>query len=262
MTANFKQKTIAVTRPTGQAKKLTALLQNTGASVTSFPLIEIAPLPELETVAQQFTTLAQQDWLIFISSNAVQHGMAAIKQSWKTAWPEKLKFAAIGPTTAETLREHGVNEVLIPASRFDSEALLSMPALQNMHNQHVMIVRGVGGRELLANTLTARGASVRFAECYQRINPQVSVDAVYDPSSKKVLCDAMVITSSEAMRNLLDLAEIDANNATEHWLQQVKLCVNLPRVAEPASALGLTTYIAGKPGDEAMLNCVTNALSR
>lgn len=261
MSSILQQKTIAVTRPIGQAKKLTAMLQDEGASMVSYPLITIAPLQDSEAVAQQFATLAQQHWLIFISSNAVEHGMAAIKTIWKNTWPENLKFAAIGPVTAQALAAHGVKEVLIPEARFDSEALLAMPALQNMQQQNVMIVRGVGGRELLATTLTQRGANVRFSECYQRVNPQENTARLYDAATQSTKCDAIVVTSSEAMRHLLDLAKIDANNAEAHWLQGIKLCVNLPRVAEAANSIGLTTYIAGKPGDEAMLNCVIDALS-
>lgn len=262
MTGVLQHKTVAVTRPAGQATKLTALLQTAGASTVSYPLIAIAPLPDRNLVAQKFSTLAQQDWLIFISSNAVHHGMAAIKAAGENALPTKLKYAAIGPVTAKSLADYGVNEVLIPESSFDSEALLAMPQMQDMHNQKVMIVRGIGGRELLANALSARGAKVTFAECYQRINPQTSTQALYDPATEMTQCDAMVVTSSEAMRHLLDLAQINHSNAEQHWLKQIKLCVNLPRVAEAANSLGLTTYIAGKPGDEAMLNCLRDALSR
>lgn len=259
MSAVLQDKTIAVTRPEGQATKLTALLQAAGADSLSFPLIAIAPLPDTQKVAQQFSALAQQNWLIFISSNAVQHGMAAIKQLYQTL-PANINYAAIGPVTAKALSDYGVNDVLIPESRFDSETLLAMPQLQDMQGQRVMIVRGVGGRELLANTLSARGAEVTFAECYQRVNPQTSTMALYDKATEMTQCDAMVITSSEAMRHLLDLAQINQNNAEQHWLKQIKLCVNLPRVAEAANSLGLTTYIAGKPGDEAMLNCLRDAL--
>ncbi len=260
MSAVLQHKTIAVTRPVGQATKLTTLLEAAGASIVSYPLIAIAPLVDRQAVVQQFNTLSQQDWLVFISSNAVYHGMAAIKLADENGLPAKLKYAAIGPVTAKSLAEYGVDEVLIPESRFDSEALLAMPQWQDMQGQQVMIVRGVGGRELLANTLSKRGAKVTFAECYQRINPQTSTVALYDPATEMTRCDAMVITSSEAMRHLLELAQINHSNAEQHWLKKIKLCVNLPRVAEPANSLGLTTYIAGKPGDEAMLNCLRDAL--
>lgn len=262
MASNLQGKTIAITRPAGQATKLNALLTAAGAKTLSYPLIAIAPLPDIEAVAQQFQSLDDTDWLVFISSNAVHHGMAAMQQVYPSALPSHLKYAAIGPVTADTLTEYGVDQVLIPESRFDSEALLAMPPLQNMQGQKVMIVRGVGGRELLANALTARGASVTFAECYQRINPQADALALYDPETKQTHCEAMVVTSSEAMRHLLDLTKINPSNAKQHWLKTIKLCVNLPRVAEPANALGLRTFIAGKPGDEAMLNCLTEALSK
>jgi uroporphyrinogen-III synthase len=123
--------------------------------------------------------------------------------------------------------------------------------MQDMQGKKVMIVRGVGGREVLADTLKSRGANVTFAECYQRINPQQNVDALTTAWSKQQL-QAIVVTSSEAMRHLLDLA------SNEKWLKQVTLCVNHARIAEQAIQLGLKVKIAEAPGDEAMLNILLN----
>lgn len=253
-------KTIAITRPTGQAKKLTNLLIAAGAKTLNFPLIAIEDLDDYALAEGQLAQLDQHDWLIFISSNAVNHAMPRIQALYPQGLPPSLQFAAIGPTTAQTLTDYGVGKVLIPEKRFDSESLLSMPELQRIAGQKIMIIRGVGGRELLAKTLEKRGATVSYVECYRRINPQTSSAALYDHNAETVQCDAVVVTSSEAMRHLLTLVEINESNAATHWLRQIKLCVNLPRVAEAANNLGLSTYIAGKPGDQAMLNCLSNAL--
>lgn len=257
----LQAKTIAITRPTGQATKLVALLSDAGASVVDFALIAIAPLDDYEKADAQFKQLDQVDRLIFISSNAVHNAMPRIQALWPKGLPAQLKFAAIGPVTAQTLAEYGIQSVLIPQDRFDSESLLAMPEMQVVSAQNIMIVRGIGGRELLAQTLSQRGATVNFAECYQRINPQTNCDAIYDAQTQQPLCEAIIVTSSEAMRHLIEMAGITGQNSAQHWLKKVKVCVNLPRVAEPAINLGLSTYIAGKPGDEAMLNCLSNAFS-
>jgi uroporphyrinogen-III synthase len=105
----------------------------------------------------------------------------------------------------------------------------------------------------LAETLKKRGATVDFAESYQRVNPQKDLTVLEALLAKNHL-DAIVVTSSEAMRYLLDMA-----NGAE-WLQKVKLCVNHARIAEQAKTSGLNAFVAEASGDEAMLNCLAKAL--
>lgn len=234
---------IAVTRPPEQATKLTAAIHAAGGQVLSFPLLDIEGLPDLTAFQAAITPLDQFDWVMFISSNAVQHGMPWLVQA---GLPAGLKFAAIGPTTAASLQDFGVPEVLTPAERFDSESLLALPVLQQMQGQRVLIVRGVGGREVLADTLRQRGATVVFGECYRRVNPQASAQPLAEARMAGQL-DAIVITSTEALLFLLALAG-DAD-----WLKQVPLFVNHARIAEQAIASGLTAWSADMPGDAAML---------
>jgi uroporphyrinogen-III synthase len=238
---------IAVTRPPEQATKLNAAITAAGGAVISFPLLDIASLSDLTAFHAAVTPLSQFDWAIFISSNAVQYGMPLLQQA---SFAPTLKFAAIGPATASALRAFGVAEVLTPKDRFDSESLLALPELQQMQGQRVLIVRGVGGREVLADTLKQRGAEVVFGECYRRVNPQENA-AILSQAYAQGQLQAIIITSSEALRFLLDLA------GNSDWLKAVPLFVNHDRIAEQAVAYGLTVASAGQPGDEAMLQLLT-----
>ncbi|PPD11395.1 uroporphyrinogen-III synthase [Methylophilus sp.] len=251
MTLPLAGRTIAVTRPLEQATKLTAAIKAAGGSVISFPLLDIKGLESLDDFHAAVTPLSQFDWAVFISSNAVQHGMPLLQQA---GIPAQLKFAAIGPTTAASLQGFGIAEILTPLERFDSEALLALPALQQMQGQRVLIVRGVGGREVLAETLKQRGADVVFGECYRRVNPQSSAQVLaqaYDAGKLQ----GIVVTSSEALRFLLDLAQDAA------WLIATPLFVNHARIAELAKAAKLTVYCSGVSGDVAMLNLLQSELS-
>jgi uroporphyrinogen-III synthase len=235
---------VAITRPSAQATKLTQLIQKAGGHVISFPLIDIAPLDDYSQLETVISNIAAYDWILFISSNAVQNSLPRLPAQ---GIPSHLKFAAIGPTTAQTLNDFGIQNVLIPSgNRFDSESLLSLPEMLDMKGKKVMLVRGVGGRDVLSNVLTERGAQVTFAECYQRVNPQTSCDVLAQAFRNGEL-QALVITSSEAMRYLLSLA------GEAEWLKHVTLCVNHARVAEEAFKEGLIVKIANAPGDEAML---------
>jgi len=246
---------IAITRPDGQANKLAQLITAQGGRPVLFPLIAIAPLENYSAFEQQLTNLASYDWAIFISTNAVQNSMPRLLDELGGI-PANLRFAAIGPTTAAELAKFGVQNVLTPHNRFDSESLLALPEMQQADGQRFMIFRGVGGREVLAETLKARGAAVDFAECYRRVNPQNDAKLLATLWQNKQL-DAVVVTSSEAMRHLLDIAD----HGTAAWLREVTLCVNHARIAETPRSLGLKVAVAEGPGDEAMLQCLLTALA-
>lgn len=239
---------IAVTRPVDQAKKLNALISAQAGTPISFSLVEITELDDYSSFNQAIAPLATFDWAIFISSNAVQNAMPRVIKQFGGV-PKSLKFAAIGPATAQELAKFGVNFVLTPQNRFDSEALLALPEMQAVDGQRVMLFRGVGGRELLADSLKSRGAEVTFAESYQRTNPQANC-LVLEQLRQNQQLHAVVVTSSEAMRYLLQMA----GNAV--WLKHIAICVNHARVAEPALALGLQVKVADAPGDVAMLECL------
>ncbi len=245
---------IAITRPVDQAKKLSALITEAGGTPVLYPLIEITALDDYSQFDAVIQTAHEYDWAIFISSNAVQNGMPRLVN---VGLPAHLQFAAIGPVTASELKSFGVNQVLTPSSHiqdgdeskvlFDSESLLALPEMQAMQGKKVMIFRGIGGRDVLAETLKARGATVTFAECYQRINPQTSCDLLANLYSEKKL-HGIVITSSEAMRHLLDLA------GDAEWLKNITLFVNHARIAELPLKMGLKVSVADAPGDVAMLS--------
>jgi len=242
---------IAVTRPPEQATKLTAAITAAGGSVISFPLLNIKGLDDLSAFHAAVTPVSQFDWAVFISTNAVQHGMPLLQQA---GIAPNLKFAAIGPTTAASLQHYGITEVLTPSERFDSEALLALPALQQMQGQRVLIVRGVGGREVLAQTLKQRGAEVVFGECYRRVNPQSSVQPLAQAYASGQL-QGIVVTSTEALRFLLALAgEAD-------WLKVTPVFVNHARIAEQARESGLIAFSADQSGDAAMLSLLQTHLS-
>lgn len=234
---------IAITRPTDQATKLSQLIQDAGGHVITYPLIAIAPLADYIAFNQVIAHLDDYGWAIFISSNAVQNGMPKMIQQ---GIPDSLQFAAIGPVTAKELYDFGVQQVLTPLERFDSESLLALPEMQTMQGKKVLIVRGVGGREVLADTLVSRGAQVTFGECYRRINPQNNCEPLTTAWQNNAL-HAIVVTSSEALRHLIALA------GGQPWLKKITLCVNHTRIAEEAHTYGLTAKVADAPGDMAML---------
>jgi uroporphyrinogen-III synthase len=152
---------VLVTRPARQAQPLCALVEECGGTAIPWPAIEIdAHEPATDTVAA-LATAGEADLAIFVSRNAVVHGRRLL------AGPAIPKIAAIGPSTLRALAAAGLSADFESAG-FDSETLLTHPDLQDLSGRQAFIFRGVGGRELLADALHARGANVRYVEVYRR----------------------------------------------------------------------------------------------
>jgi uroporphyrinogen-III synthase len=241
---------IAITRPLDQAQPLADLVRRAGGEPVLFPLLEIVAVDDYAAFEGVVDRLESFDWAFFISTNAVQHGLPRLLA--RRALPSSLRCAAVGPATAAELGAFGIPRVLIPSGRFDSESLLNLPEMQAVAGKRCVIFRGVGGRDVLAQTLRERGAEVEFAECYQRANPMRDAGELARLWQNDGL-QALVVTSSEALRNLLALAGRGAD-----WLQATPLFVNHPRIAETAAAQGLQAITAAAPGDAGMLETLIN----
>ena len=233
---------IVVTRPREQAVQLAQRIEQAGGKAVLFPLLEITPAADPQKLHALVARLHEFDLAIFISPNAVRYGMEAIQAQREL--PARLKIATIGQGSAKALRELGVAEVIAPQDRSDSEALLALPALQNVADRHVIIFRGNGGRELLGDTLKARGALVEYAECYQRSKPQQNSATLLaaDPH-------ALIVTSSEALSYLWDM--FDEPGRTR--LVAVPLFVPHIRIADAALHLGWSNVIETAEGDDGLL---------
>jgi uroporphyrinogen-III synthase len=234
---------IAVTRPRGQAENLARRIEEAGGLPLLFPLLEIEPILDGASLRALVSRLAEFDLAIFISPNAVRYGLQAIRA--QGALPPALKIAAVGQGSANALREAGVADVIAPCDKSDSEALLALPELQAVKGLKTVIFRGEGGRELLADTLTVRGASVEYAECYRRKRPQGGADALLAAHP-----DAITLTSSEAVMCLWEM--LDAAGRTK--LSAVPLFVIHTRIGAVAQKLGFLHVVETQGGDDGLID--------
>lgn len=232
---------IVVTRPREQAVQLARRIEQLGGAPLLFPLLDIEAVPDTSVLHEQLGRLAQFDLAVFVSPNAVQYGMAAIRACGGT--PAGLKIATVGQGSARALRDHGVEHVIVPREQFDSEGLLALPELQQVDGWRVLILRGDGGRELLGDTLKARGATVEYACCYQRSKPQLDVSALLAAEP-----DAITVTSSEALGHLTQMLVGEAV-----VLRDRPLFVQHARIAGRAHELGWQQVHQGAAGDEGLL---------
>lgn len=188
---------VLVTRPPGQAGELADAIEGAGGIAIRFPAIEIQGR-EPDTIEREQSALPVPDLVFFASPNAVEFGFAA-------AAAPGARLAAIGPATAAALSARGRAADICSPAGFDSEALLEVPELRNVRGQVIRIVRGDRGRELLANTLRQRGATVDYLSVYRRLparHSQCELDEL-ERLWRSGGVDIITVMSVETLDNLL-----------------------------------------------------------
>ncbi len=236
---------IVVTRPRDQAVQLMTRIEQAGGIPLLFPLLDITAVDDTLELNGQIARLARFDLAIFISPNAVNYGVAAIRARGEL--PSGLKVATVGQGSAKALRELGIGDVIAPTERFDSEGLLALPELRDIAGWHVIIFRGDGGRELLGDTLKARGATVEYAACYQRSKPQNDVGSLLSAQA-----DAITVTSSEALGHLWEMLGAKGQAV----LRSTPIFVPHARIAELAKQQGWQNVMLSGSGDDGLFSAL------
>ena len=241
---------VVVTRPAAQSAHMSALIRAAGGEPLLFPALEILDAAHLQPAIALIERLDSFDLAIFISANAVNKALDLVRA--RRDWPAGLRVATVGRGSERELQRYGFTGVIAPAERFDSEGLLELPELKQVAGKRVVIFRGEGGRELLGDALSARGATVEYAECYRRGRPDA------DPAPLLALCarqalDAFTVTSSEGLANL----QCMLGEAGRRCLNQTPLFAPHERIAVAARASGVQTVVLTGPGDEGLVAGMT-----
>jgi uroporphyrinogen-III synthase len=237
---------VLVTRPEHQAGPLCQWIEQHGGVAIRWPALAIHEPRDWVPALALFDRLAEYDLAIFTSVNAVDWAMPRIRE--RGGFPPRLEVAAIGQATARALARHGIAPGLQPDHEFTSEALLALPRLQRVAGQAIVIVRGEGGRELLAETLSTRGARVDHAEVYRRERPALDPAALLERWSRGDI-GAVVVTSAEGLLNLFDMLGI----AGQDYLRQTPMVAVSARTARIAANLGCHPLLLAREASDAAI---------
>lgn len=241
-------KRVLVTRPGQQAESLCQAIETVGDVAINFPLLVIEPLADDTRIKQAAQSLAGYDMVVFVSANAVRH----FKPFLVEPVAHQGEWVAIGQATAAAMLDSGLPLTIKNQPPYTSEALLLLPQFADLSRQRVLIVKGVGGREHLAQQLQQRGATVDTIACYQRVMPDVDVRALVKQWHQQPI-DAMVVTSSEALANLQTMLY----DVLGGQLLVTPLVVISERLVEVAQRQGFTrVYCAGSGDDMAIVRAL------
>ncbi len=261
--------TVVITRPAGQSDTLATLLRARALAPLDFPLIAIAPVRDGAPLREALGALDRYALVVFVSPNAIDRAFDCYS-AISSIWPHALPIGVVGPASVAALARHGVtapdHRVISPAgtadeepARFDSESLYA--ALEKTLGENafagkrVLIVRGDGGREWLADRLREAGAEVETVAAYRRIVPEPPIGAW--TAVHRLLegaPHAWLVTSSEGVRNLDELAREHLTAGEIVELRHAHLVAPHPRIAETARSLGFDRITVSGAGDERIVD--------
>jgi uroporphyrinogen-III synthase len=168
--------------------------------------------------------------VIAISPGAAR-AFIAYAEEWWPQWPVGIHWYGVGSATGAALSRAGL-PVRVPDDGHTSEHLLALRDLSTPNGERVLLLKGEGGRQLLADTLAARGALIETMTLYRRVCPDYEPTVItralreFDPH-------AIVVLSIETLNNLIRLGK-----NRDHHLTQRMLLVPAERVAEAARDAG------------------------
>lgn len=206
---------------------------------------------ELDTQAlaqlpQKIAQLGSASLIIVTSTVAAEQCV-----KFKALWPVQVQFYAVGESSANILRIAGLTAIVPAEAR--SEGLLALPQLHNVAGKSVTIIKGFGGRELLAETLSSRGANVDEWPLYKRVSLS-SPFCTRQWHTEQIQC--IIATSGEV---------IDAafNCYAAHWLKTKLWIVVSQRTADIATEYGITQIqISDSASDNALIHSAKRTLNR
>ncbi|MBB4843735.1 uroporphyrinogen-III synthase [Paucibacter oligotrophus] len=246
-------RSLILTRPLAQTQDWLQRLAGLGVAAQSFPLIEIASRDGAAAeAAAAWLRLPTAALAFFVSPNAVQHFFA--QRPAAQAWPAACLAACVGPGSARALQAAGVPAELIlqppaDAASLDSEHLWPLLQPRDWQGRQVLLLRGDGGREWLAERLRERGADVTAFSVYSRRCPEL--DAAGQARLRALLAapqaSVWLLSSAEGVANLAALAAGDAA-----WGQRACIATHA-RIAEAARALGFGHVVLARPDAPALV---------
>jgi uroporphyrinogen III methyltransferase/synthase len=235
-------KRIVITRPLKQSGRLSRLLEERGALAVPVPLISIEE-GLTDAIDDAIFSLAQYHWLVFTSRNGVEAFYARLAHfNLDTRALAGLRIAAIGPATAEALKERGLRADLCP-ERYTGRGLLAAFGNLDINKLRFLLPRAdLAGKEL-AQGLEKQGAVVQEIQAYRTV-PRSEIDPYLVELIRTNRVDAILLTSSSTVSGLLAACGGDLS-----WLARLKIACIGPITARAAEQAGLPVAVTAAQSD-------------
>jgi uroporphyrinogen III methyltransferase/synthase len=195
-----------VTRSRQQAGALTAPLRALGAEVLELPTIRIEPPVDVRAFAELVQDAHAYDWIVFTSPNGVTAFFDLFFKLYDDAREiGAARIAAIGPGTAERVKDYHLKVELQPEESVAESVARSFQKQGDIENLRILVAQGEKARDVLPRLLSELGAIVDQGIAYRTV-PETS-----DPTGarQRLLdegADLITFTSSSTVENFMALS--------------------------------------------------------
>lgn len=247
--------TIVLTRPIGQNHILSDLLKEQLPKLNQIqlPLLSILPNQDPTEGVKLKEMMKLANLAIFISPNAIECGMRLLDSEW----PKNLPIAVMGGGSAEALERRGITidqgyQIHYPrnSQNWDSEGLWAElnSSEAGWVNKEILFLKGVGGREWLAQQFLGQGAKIHEVVTYRRV-PLNMESPIWEKLRQEPPGEtAFFISSSEALRHLSEVFH-DSTFWGRDWIDSVTIICSHERIIKAAKDLGFKQVEYCLPGE-------------
>ena len=201
-------RTVLVACSPKKMSELVAGIEAMGGQPLPFPVIETREIEDKDLLDHALASLNQYAWVIFTSAYGVHFFLKRLRElGIKPEAQTMPKICAIGPATADSIRESGLPVELIP-EKFVAEGVVESlgkyyGGLQALAGHRVLLPRAKEARELLPEALLRAGVLLDVVPCYQTI--RAAPDDELLGKLREMNPDLILFTSSSGIRHLIDL---------------------------------------------------------
>lgn len=230
---------ILITRPEEQASDMADELLRYGAETVEFPTIQVLPPEDWGELDRAISKVGSYDWIIFTSVNGVKFFKERLWAAGKDVRSlNGAKVCAIGPKTAEAVRQLGIIPDVIPKI-YQAEGIVEEMQKLKIRGKRVLIPRAQKAREVLPEALRRMGARVEVITAYKNIKPPQHRDRIRSVLKGKKI-SVVTFTSSSAVSNFVEMFEPE-ELAT--LMRNVTVASIGPITANTVRESGLTNHI-------------------
>lgn len=234
-------KRIVVTRAREQASDFVARLCELGAECVEFPTIEVIPPSSWKELDRAVGNLETYQWLVFTSVNGVKYFFDRLEDSGQDARNLKgISIAAIGPKTADAIREKGVKPDLVP-EEYRAEAVVEAFRKHGVKGLRILLPRAAEAREVLPQELEEMGATVEVVEAYRTVKPEGSKNEIKAMLEKGDI-HVVTFTSSSTVSNFMEMF-VEEGDRLLKWMEKVTVACIGPVTAKTAKERGLSVRV-------------------
>ena len=242
---------ILITRPRAQAGDFAEKLHSAGFEPIFFPVIEILPIEENVALQRALEKLNCYEWVVFTSVNGVE----AVFDKYSTFFSGgrlRVRFAAIGPKTAEALQKRGVIPDFVP-KEYVAEAIL--PGLGDLKNKWILLPRAEIARQELPEAILTAGGIAHEIVVYRTLPAEIDMDGL---TALKMGVDVITFTSASTVQNFIALAKQNGLNPLNLPNNPLFACIG-PITEQAAREEGLTNLVVAKEyTTEGLLHILNN----